>query len=643
MQAVIGGAPRAAPRTRTSDFGNGGELRVGEGDADGVNTGYIEMGEGTSRREVDTRPTTTTAAAAVLDIETITGHGDLRQGTTASRFLLLEQQRIPDLERQGRSELYAGEVTTLESTTGNFYDDKDDSKLIDKLIDDDDAGTTTTGEKTYDPPETRNSELEPTLTFPSRPPTSSSPSPAAGAADCSVAANSERAISPRNHADHGAHDNHNTLIVASSQPSSSNEFSTLSILRLLVVLVAVHYSFTQTFGTVEGSKLASGTVMLVGRPQWWRSSRRRSSGSDLDDDDFSSTSSKRYSRSPSSSIWKTSKWTHMVLSVLFLVLFIGCTAKVISLLLSSPESWAADIPTVIRTWDLDPSIFFKTEYPTSFTRDIHPRPVHSHNDYWRQIPLFMALTVGAMGVEADVWVFEDELYVGHDAPSLSRNRTFRGLYVDPLRKLLDRMNSVPEIEVRDTEDTGKEKTLRGVYDSAPSQTLHLYIDLKTPGATTLPVVLSHLAPLRTPTNYLTYFNGTHVVPGPITIHLTGSTPFDLFLASSPSTHRDYFFDAPLDELDSGLYNSTTCIMASGAFYKSVGKVKWGVGGGVTEEMKRKVRSQVGAAHERGIGIRYWGTPGWPVSTRNEVWRVLVREGVDLLNADDIRAAVMLEW
>ena len=54
-----------------------------------------------------------------------------------------------------------------------------------------------------------------------------------------------------------------------------------------------------------------------------------------------------------------------------------------------------------------------------------------------------------------------------------------------------------------------------------------------------------------------------------------------------------------------------------------------------------LRSQVKTAHGKGILLRYWDQPGWPISTRNGIWRQLKSEGVDLINADDLEAAAGL--
>ena len=44
------------------------------------------------------------------------------------------------------------------------------------------------------------------------------------------------------------------------------------------------------------------------------------------------------------------------------------------------------------------------------------------------------------------------------------------------------------------------------------------------------------------------------------------------------------------------------------------------------------------AHAKGIMLRYWDQPGWPIRTRNGIWRQSKDEGVGLINADDLEAA-----
>jgi len=39
-----------------------------------------------------------------------------------------------------------------------------------------------------------------------------------------------------------------------------------------------------------------------------------------------------------------------------------------------------------------------------------------------------------------------------------------------------------------------------------------------------------------------------------------------------------------------------------------------------------------------IGARYWDQPGFPVATRNAIWRILYNAGVALIIVDDLQAA-----
>lgn len=85
-------------------------------------------------------------------------------------------------------------------------------------------------------------------------------------------------------------------------------------------------------------------------------------------------------------------------------------------------------------------------YPAELTHNVVPRQCHSHNDYWRHVPLYEALHYGCTSVEADIWFMdmndedESDLYVGHSLRSLRHRRTLRSLYIDPLISILDTLN-----------------------------------------------------------------------------------------------------------------------------------------------------------------------------------------------------------
>ncbi|MCJ1229737.1 Altered inheritance of mitochondria protein 6 [Toensbergia leucococca] len=389
-----------------------------------------------------------------------------------------------------------------------------------------------------------------------------------------------------------------------------------------------------------------------------------------------------------------------------------------------------DIQRLIESWGQLGHGQSLSSWPTDFTRDITPIPCHSHNDYWRHVPLYSAISAGCIGVEADVWLFDKDLYVGHSTASLTRNRTLKTLYIDPLLDVLSKQN--PTTYFHPYQNTNP----HGVFDTNPSQTLVLLIDFKTDGPALWPFVHSALEPLRS-RKYLTYLNGTELVHGPITVVGTGNTPFNLVTSDTSNPQHDIFFDAPLDEMwedreweethgwpewdegspgevlveDEGsaeedqlfkdsptrkgrhvykpeqhrsyvadpnrskklahvetttleqepgvteadkvpgntgthipmyrdIYTTANSYYASVSFGKSIGRM-WR--NRLSSRQMGLIRGQVRGAHRRGLKVRYWDLPSWPIGLRNHVWDVLVREGVDLLNVDDLRGATQKSW
>lgn len=59
---------------------------------------------------------------------------------------------------------------------------------------------------------------------------------------------------------------------------------------------------------------------------------------------------------------------------------------------------------------------------------------------WRDVPLLTALSFGVASVEADVWLINGTLYVGHEMAALTKDRTFDSLYVQPLLNIVKGQN-----------------------------------------------------------------------------------------------------------------------------------------------------------------------------------------------------------
>ncbi|KAF5620276.1 hypothetical protein F52700_11598 [Fusarium sp. NRRL 52700] len=279
---------------------------------------------------------------------------------------------------------------------------------------------------------------------------------------------------------------------------------------------------------------------------------------------------------------------------------------------------------------------------------------HSHNDYWRTYPLFSALAVGCASVEADVWLSPDgeDVLVGHDKYSLSPSRTLRSLYIDPLLQILDTMNRPASYETFNSSAQAS-----GVFVTEPNTTLILFIDVKDDPIKTWPLVLQQLGPLRD-SRYLSRHDKTMGInqtfwPGPITIVGTGNIikRRDINIGTDLEEwqqRHDTFLDAPLHLLtetgfiqNDGFYGpyelENEFYTASAPFSKAIGSVRTGFS---TQQMET-LRNQLRIAKHRNLKSRLWGLPDWPKGHRDYVWKVLVQEGIDLLNSNDIASAASM--
>jgi hypothetical protein len=295
---------------------------------------------------------------------------------------------------------------------------------------------------------------------------------------------------------------------------------------------------------------------------------------------------------------------------------------------------------------------------------VRPIMCHSQDDYFRAEPLYQAIQTGCTSVEADVWVVSNELYVGHTAAAIRQNRTLKSLYLDPLLDILDHHNQLPEFAA------SLPSQINGVFAADPQQSLALLVDFKNEPNMTWQRLSADIAAFRE-RKYLTHFNGTRVVPGPVTIVASGNAPFDLVLQGS--AYRDIFYDAPLelmslpfrptppnsstyddtpsktdghqDDLASSssnreLYSPENSYFASASFVETIG-YPWH--SSISQVQLDHLRKQIRGAHARGLKVRYHGIPVWPLGLRNYVWRVLVREGADYLSIDNLDAATKENW
>lgn len=250
--------------------------------------------------------------------------------------------------------------------------------------------------------------------------------------------------------------------------------------------------------------------------------------------------------------------------------------------------------------------------------------------------------------------------VGHDKASLTANRTLTSMYLNPLLNIVDRITA-------GSEGPGGLKPAKpnGVFRTEPDTTLVLLIDVKTQSSETWPLVVEQLSSMRDK-HYLTRYENGVLESGPITIVGTGDIASDQSVFTSTGVdptqpfdeYHDTFLDAPLASLpqpadtvgnEPGVstppdeaeqtWTNKTAYYASASFKTTIGSVITGF----SPSQLSTLRSQIATAARLGLRSRYWDTPDWPVAYRDYVWSVLEREGVGVLNVDDLEGFARGDW
>jgi hypothetical protein len=227
---------------------------------------------------------------------------------------------------------------------------------------------------------------------------------------------------------------------------------------------------------------------------------------------------------------------------------------------------------------------------------------HSHNDYDQKVPLVAALNHGFTSIEADVLYIYGKLFVGHNMPDKKRHslKTLTKQYLKPLYKIYKK--------------NGGE-----IYKGYEGD-FYLWIDIKFEAEKSYKALREVLYPYRAMLNY--YENGVFH-KGKITVILSGERPFKALLNDSLQLMT---LDGRPSDLKKN-YPSTLMPFIS----ENAGKV-----------CKVKSMEEVGAkeiariyefsekAQAQNKKTRLWATP-----EDEEVWKVLQKAGISLINTDDL--------
>lgn len=226
---------------------------------------------------------------------------------------------------------------------------------------------------------------------------------------------------------------------------------------------------------------------------------------------------------------------------------------------------------------------------------------HSHNDYRRKTPLHKALDHGFHSVEADVHLHKGELVVAHNGFLLRRKRTLEGLYLKPLhqRALQHGMRSVHA-------------------DGTPG--FVLYIDIKQGCPDLLDTLVIQLQAYA---DMLTLWEHGEEQRRAVTVIVGACGREQELLARE---RRWFQFDGRHHHLG-GPYDASV-VPRIGMPLRRI--TRWRGRGAMDPGELEQLRATVAQAKAEGRQIRFWAATNKP-----KVWRLLLDEGVDVINVDRI--------
>lgn len=222
---------------------------------------------------------------------------------------------------------------------------------------------------------------------------------------------------------------------------------------------------------------------------------------------------------------------------------------------------------------------------------------HSHNDYYRNKPLFDALEHGMVSIEADVFFRKGELLVGHSEAELSVGKTLESLYLKPLKQWVEESGNPgsPIILMVDVKDRAEESY------RALSKVLWKYRSLLS----------------DTRDGKLTQRFATVIISGSRAIDILRNENYRLAFIDGRMNEKDIADSSELIPLISDDWNSL---------------FSWKGDGDFPEQERQKLQQLVDECHEEGKLVRFWGIPD-EQSVSMKFWEILTDAGVDLIGCD----------
>jgi len=219
---------------------------------------------------------------------------------------------------------------------------------------------------------------------------------------------------------------------------------------------------------------------------------------------------------------------------------------------------------------------------------------HAHNDYEQLVPFKLAYDAGFGSIEADVFLVDGQLLVGHEKNQLNKERTLEALYIKPLVKKIQQNH--------------------GKIFLDKNKKLNILIDCKTDGVAALDVLTLLLKGYN---SLITNRNLRFVISG----NRPPETDYHLY--------PDYIqFDGRL-----GIHYTPEVLSKIAIISDYFGSYsKWNGEATLPEEDRFRLMEMITKVHEMKKPIRFWGSPDTPTA-----WGVFKQLGVDYINTDKIEA------
>ncbi|MBS1746247.1 MAG: phosphatidylinositol-specific phospholipase C/glycerophosphodiester phosphodiesterase family protein [Bacteroidetes bacterium] len=218
---------------------------------------------------------------------------------------------------------------------------------------------------------------------------------------------------------------------------------------------------------------------------------------------------------------------------------------------------------------------------------------HSHNDYEQTNPLYEAFDNGFGSIEADIFLQDTFLMVGHELKELNKNRTLQSLYLNPLQSAIKNNHGYP-------------------YSDKHKQ-LQLMIDIKTNAIATLDTLI-HLLQQYPEIIYCKA----------VLITISGNRP-------SPASFKLYPAYIHFDGVLSTSYTGEALekiVMLSDDFKKYS---LWDGSGSLPQQDRQTLVDLINKAHRFKKKIRFWDAPD-----NANAWKTFMDLKVDFINTDHIQ-------